>query len=125
MDFHHAAHVNAADPYSNVNPFSQQNHYNQLGDRNVLRHRDESLMHPGLGGTYDTRRPDYMNAVRRPDVLHHGGHPGLTLEQDPSLLSLHHATNPPALPGLDDANQVGVWVGVWVLCWLWWCWCWC
>ncbi|XP_070194112.1 transcription factor AP-2-epsilon-like [Littorina saxatilis] len=106
MDFHHA-HVNAGDPYSNVNPF-QQNHYNQLGDRNVLqRHRDDSLMHAaaGLGGSYDARRTDYMGGMRRTDVLHHGGHPGLSLDQDPSLLSLHHATNPPALPGLEDANQ--------------------
>ncbi|XP_076441322.1 transcription factor AP-2-epsilon-like isoform X2 [Babylonia areolata] len=111
MDFHHS-HVNP-DPYSNVNPFQQNHHYNQLaGERNVLR-RDDSLgMHPGLSGAaYDTRRADYMSAVRRPDVLHHGGHPGLAgLEQDASgLLGLHHAAAnpaPPALPGLEDASQV-------------------
>jgi hypothetical protein len=114
MDFHST--VNA-DPYSQVNPFSQQNHhYNQLSDRgNLLRHRDDALAmtHPGLSGSYaDVRRTsEYMNAVRRPDAVlhgHPGSHvPGLELGQDPGLLGLHHVTNgPPALPGLEDASQV-------------------
>lgn len=114
MDFHSA--VNA-DAYSQVNPFSQQNHhYNQLSDRgNILRHRDDALAmtHPGLSGSYaDARRTsEYMNAVRRPDAVlhgHPGSHvPGLQMGQDPGLLGLHHVTNgPPALPGLGDASQV-------------------
>ncbi|XP_059163606.1 transcription factor AP-2-beta-like [Physella acuta] len=100
VDFHH----HQVDPYSHVNPFQQTTqHYNQLHapDRNVLARRDDPLnMHPGLGG-YDTRRPDYMTGLRRPDVLHHGPHHGLGLEQDPSLLNLH----PNPLVGLEDANQ--------------------
>ncbi|KAH9487889.1 hypothetical protein Btru_067397 [Bulinus truncatus] len=101
QDFHH----HQVDPYSHVNPFQQApQHYNQLhpSDRNVLARRDDPLnMHPGLGG-YDTRRPDYMTGLRRPEVLHHPSHHGLGLDQDPSLLNLH--SNP--LAGLEDANQV-------------------
>ncbi|KAK0062873.1 transcription factor AP-2-beta-like isoform X2, partial [Biomphalaria pfeifferi] len=100
QDFHH----HQVDPYSHVNPFQQTpQHYNQLhpSDRNVLARRDDPLnMHPGLGG-YDTRRPDYMTGLRRPDVLHHPSHHGLGLDQDPTLLNLH--SNP--LAGLEDANQ--------------------
>ncbi|XP_012939979.1 transcription factor AP-2-beta [Aplysia californica] len=102
VDFHHHAQV---DPYSHVNPFQQTGqHYNQhLSDRNVLARREDPLanMHPGLTA-YDTRRPDYMTGLRRPDVLHHGGHHGLGgLDQDPALLNLH----PNPLAGLEDANQ--------------------
>ncbi|BFZ00088.1 hypothetical protein BsWGS_03127 [Bradybaena similaris] len=99
MDFHH----HQVDPYGHVNPFQQSGqHYNQLHptDRSMLARREEHLnMHPGLG--YDSRRPDYMSGLRRHDVLHHGPHPGLSLDQDPSLLSLH-ANH---LGGLEDANQ--------------------
>ncbi|CAG5133486.1 unnamed protein product, partial [Candidula unifasciata] len=100
MDFHH----HQVDPYSHVNPFQQSSqHYNQLhpSDRGMLGRRDDPLnMHPGLGG-YDSRRSDYMAGLRRSDILHHGSHHGLGLDQDPSLLSLHG--NP--LGGMEDASQ--------------------
>ncbi|XP_067678940.1 transcription factor AP-2-beta-like isoform X1 [Haliotis asinina] len=100
VDFHHHANV---DPYAHahLNSFHQtpQHPYNQIhSERNVLRHRDDSLhtMHPGLP-TYDTRRADY-GTVRRPDVLMHGHH-GLTLDQDPSMLNIHTG-----LPALEDST---------------------
>ncbi|XP_041357257.1 transcription factor AP-2-epsilon-like isoform X2 [Gigantopelta aegis] len=111
VDFHH--HVNA-DPYSHLNSFqTPQHHYNhQLHhtDRNVLRHREDGIhnMHPGLPGAYDSRRTDY-GQIRRPDVLMHGGPHGLTLEQDPSLLSLHGGGGLQVLDdgshGLDDTSN--------------------
>ncbi|ESO92446.1 hypothetical protein LOTGIDRAFT_121066, partial [Lottia gigantea] len=103
VEFHPS--VNA-DPYAHLNSFQQpQHHYNQLHstDRNVLRHRDDlHNMHHGFPGMYDSRRTDY-GGVRRPEVFMHGGHPGLTLEQDPSLLGLHHG-NP--LSSIDDGSQL-------------------
>ncbi|XP_035218440.1 transcription factor AP-2-epsilon-like isoform X3 [Stegodyphus dumicola] len=117
LDFHHAAHaVNAADPYGHLNSLAAQHpqhQYHQLHpppqrSHNVRRPDDDPLhplqtagMHPGLSATYaDSVRgrtdPAYA-AVRRPDVLVHGGHHGLS-EQD--LLNLHNAT----LPAIDDGQ---------------------
>jgi len=104
MDFNQ--HV---DYYSaQVNPFQQassQSHYNQIhaAERNVLARHDELQgMHHALT-PYDQQRrqQEYMASValsRRPDVLHHGLG---SMEQDPSLLGLHH--NP--LSVMEDANQ--------------------
>ncbi|XP_015913039.1 transcription factor AP-2-epsilon isoform X2 [Parasteatoda tepidariorum] len=115
LDFHHAAHaVNPADPYGHLNSLAAQHpqhQYHQLHpptqrSHNVRRDDDplhplQTGMHPGLSATYaDSVRsrgdPTYA-AVRRPDVLVHGGHHGLS-EQD--LLNLHNAT----LPSIDDGQ---------------------
>ena len=124
MDFHHAAaaaanvNVGGSDPYANVSaPFQTGGgHYNHLvADRNaVLRQsaRDDSFMGSANFMAYDTRRSaaaEYMNSVRRQEVsLYHGSHHmGFALEQDTSgILGLHHTTNPPPLPGLEDVSQV-------------------
>lgn len=108
VDFHH---VNA-DPYPHLNTFHPQGphgqqHYHQLhtpDTRNVLRPRDDlhNIHHPGLPGSYDSRRPDYPG-IRRPDVLMPGPtHIGI--DQDPSIIhGIHHPTS---LPSLDDGSPV-------------------
>ncbi|GIY48892.1 uncharacterized protein CDAR_109181 [Caerostris darwini] len=112
IDFH--------DPYAHLNSLAQPpQHYHQLHpsqpqqrSHNVVGRRPNdddpphplhplqtTAMHPGLGYADSVRSradPAYA-AVRRPDVLVHGGHHGLS-EQD--LLSLHNAT----LPSIDDGQ---------------------
>ncbi|XP_054712975.1 transcription factor AP-2-epsilon-like [Uloborus diversus] len=117
LDFHHHA-AAAADPYGHLNSLAAgpQHQYHQLhpaagppqrtSAHNVHGRRadDDPLhpgMHPGITSYADSvrgsvRDPGYA-AVRRPDVLVHGGHHGLS-EQD--LLNLHNAT----LPGIDDGQ---------------------
>lgn len=110
IDFHH---VNATDPYGHLNSLAQhtqhpqhphqyhQLHPPQRGTAATPGHvgRDDPLhplqAHPGL--TYADRSRADQYAVRRPDVLVHGGHHGLS-EQD--LLNLHNAT----LPAIDDGQ---------------------
>ncbi|KAG8197408.1 hypothetical protein JTE90_014894 [Oedothorax gibbosus] len=103
LDFH--------DPYSHLNSLAaqhpQHHQYHQLhppppvppGQRTAghgVRRPDDEPLHPGMhlsgGGYGDRGRGDGgYGSVRRPDVLVHGGHHGLS-EQD--LLSLHNATLP-------------------------------
>ncbi|XP_072170568.1 transcription factor AP-2-alpha-like [Diadema setosum] len=102
LDFHHT-HVNA-DPYSHLNPIHPQpQHQYQLHPQQRTQHmlgrRDESdhlhLQHPGM--QLPSAR-DY-SAVRRPDVLVHGGPHALAPEQ--TDLMLHHPTG---LHPMDDGT---------------------
>eukprot|EP00057_Strongylocentrotus_purpuratus_P030694 XP_782460.3 PREDICTED: transcription factor AP-2-alpha isoform X3 [Strongylocentrotus purpuratus] len=102
LDFHHS-HVNA-DPYSHLNPIHPQpQHQYQLHPQQRTQHmlgrREEAdhlhLQHPGM--QLPSAR-DY-SAVRRPDVLVHGGPHGLAPEQ--TDLMLHHPTG---LHPMDDGS---------------------
>ncbi|XP_041484132.1 transcription factor AP-2-beta-like isoform X3 [Lytechinus variegatus] len=102
LDFHHS-HVNA-DPYSHLNPIHPQpQHQYQLHPQQRTQHmlgrRDDAdhlhLQHPGM--QLPSAR-DY-SAVRRPDVLVHGGPHGLAPEQ--TDLMLHHPTG---LHPMDDGS---------------------
>ncbi|KAH3848888.1 hypothetical protein DPMN_091271, partial [Dreissena polymorpha] len=97
MDFHH--HVN--DPYSHLGGFqAPQQHYHQLQERNVLRHRDD--LHNMSGGglqPHDRNRNDYggmgradLLVPRAPLSIGYG-------ESDPSMLSLHAGNM------MDDSGQ--------------------
>ncbi|GBM24237.1 hypothetical protein AVEN_132742-1, partial [Araneus ventricosus] len=110
LDFH--------DPYAHLNSLAAPQHqYHQLHpsqpqqrSHNVVRRPNDddthplhplqtTAMHPGLGyaDSVRSRADPAYSAVRRPDVLVHGGHHGLS-EQD--LLNLHNAT----LPSIDDGQ---------------------
>ena len=98
----HPHHVNAADPYSHLGGFqTPQQHYHQLQDRNVLRHRDD-IHNMTAGGlqTHDRNRNDYggmsrtdLLVPRAPLSIGYGDH-------DQNMLSLH------AGGLMDDNGQV-------------------
>ncbi|KAL4235941.1 Transcription factor AP-2-alpha [Mactra antiquata] len=98
VDFH--PHPVNTDPYSHLSGFQPpQQHYHQLPDRNVLRHRDD--IHNMAGGLqpHDRNRTDYggmgrtdLLVPRAPLSIGYG-------DTDPSLLNIHGGNM------MDDGNQ--------------------
>lgn len=97
VDFH-SHHVNS-DPYSHLSGFQPpQQHYHQLQDRNVLRHRDDLHNMGGLQ-THDRNRTDY-GGMGRTDLLIPRAPLSIGYgETDPTLLSLHGGNM------MDDVSQ--------------------